>query len=124
MTTEQLDRKRSYGTVYGDPHVGFEQDGRMFRHDGMPHSPQVKSAIGPAITAQPPPPTLTVPATPAAVAPEVLKALEGISSQIKELKPDLKGPDPARSEMARRVWADRRAREAQATESETPAEPA
>lgn len=31
---EKLDRKRSYGTVYNDPNIGFVQDEKYFRHDG------------------------------------------------------------------------------------------
>lgn len=35
----KLDRKRSYGTVYGDPNVGFVQDEKSFRHDGHRYVP-------------------------------------------------------------------------------------
>jgi len=36
MSTEtlKLDRKRSFGTVYNDPNIGFVQDERYFRADG------------------------------------------------------------------------------------------
>jgi hypothetical protein len=36
---DKLDRKRSYGTVYGDPNVGFIQDGKSYRPDGSLYSP-------------------------------------------------------------------------------------
>lgn len=29
-----LDRTRDYGTVIGDPKIGFDQDGAFFAHDG------------------------------------------------------------------------------------------
>ena len=52
MTEEiKLDRKRSYGTVYGDPNVGFVQDERHFRHDGSVYEP-----IKPEVKAEPEPP--------------------------------------------------------------------
>ncbi len=31
---EKMDKKRSFGIVYGDPKIGYEQSGRFFRHDG------------------------------------------------------------------------------------------
>ena len=34
---DKLDRSRHYGTVYGDPNVGFFQDERPYRHDGKPY---------------------------------------------------------------------------------------
>jgi hypothetical protein len=40
MTEEiKLDRKRSFGTVYNDPNIGFAQDNRHFRHDGTLYVP-------------------------------------------------------------------------------------
>lgn len=36
---DKLDRKRSYGTVYGDPNIGFVQDERYYRHDGELYVP-------------------------------------------------------------------------------------
>lgn len=40
MSTEgKLDRKRSYGTVYNDPNIGFVQDEKYFRHDGYLYVP-------------------------------------------------------------------------------------
>lgn len=42
---DKLDRKRSYGVVYGDPNIGFMQDGKGYRHDGRLYVPP------------PPPPT-------------------------------------------------------------------
>lgn len=110
-----LNRKRSFGTVYGHPQIGYVQDEQEFKHDGMLHIPE---ADKPKSASMPP----TVDAFPTAAqvasAPEVLKAIEGISSQIKELK-DPKGPDPARSEAARKIWAERRAREAEAGHAES-----
>lgn len=35
----KLDRSRHYGTVYGDPNVGFFQDNRGFKHDGTLYVP-------------------------------------------------------------------------------------
>lgn len=32
--SDKLDLKRSYSTVYGDPHVKYEQDGKEYRADG------------------------------------------------------------------------------------------
>ncbi len=37
--TQRLDRKRSYGTVYGDPNIGFMQDEKYYRHDGYLYVP-------------------------------------------------------------------------------------
>lgn len=37
----KLDRKRSFGVVYGDPNIGFMQDNKPFRHDGSPYVPPV-----------------------------------------------------------------------------------
>ena len=31
---DTLNRKKPYGTVTGDPNVGFIQDGHSYRHDG------------------------------------------------------------------------------------------
>ena len=31
---EVLDRKLPFGVVYGDTHIGFEQNGRMYNHKG------------------------------------------------------------------------------------------
>lgn len=40
MSTEgKLDRKRSYGTVYNDPNIGFVQDEKYYRHDGYLYVP-------------------------------------------------------------------------------------
>lgn len=32
---DKLDRDRPYGTVFGDPLIGYEQNGKFYRHDGM-----------------------------------------------------------------------------------------
>lgn len=36
LESTKLDRERPYGTVIGDPNVGYEQDGVNFAHDGKP----------------------------------------------------------------------------------------
>lgn len=121
MSTILLNRKKSFGTVYGHTQIGYEQDGQMFRHDGTLHAAEPEKPKGivspPTVDALP-----TV--TQATNTPEVLKAIEGLSSQIKDLKTEPKGPDPARSEAARKIWADRRAREAGAAHESSTAEPA
>lgn len=109
-----LNRKKSFGTVYGDAQIGYEQDGLMFRHDGSLHGKEpVVKAPDPAPTAEAFPTAAQIPESP-----KVLSALEALSAQIKDLKPEvkpeMKGPDPARSEAARKIWLDRRAREAAA----------
>jgi len=107
----KLDHKRSYGTVYGHPQIGYAQDGQEFKHDGTLHIPEPEKpkAVLTPVTAEV--------ASVAQVSPEVLKAIEGISSQLKDLK-EPKGPDPARSEAARKIWAERRAREAEVGHAE------
>lgn len=105
MNQDKLNRKASYGTVYGHPQIGYEQNGQQFKHDDTLYSPQPE---GPKAA-----PTLqAVPTVAQLPSPDVLKAIEGLSSQIKTLN-EPKGPDPARSEKARKIWADRRAREAE-----------
>lgn len=120
MSTQLLDRKRSYGTVYGDPQIGYEQDGRMFRHDGTAHVfiPVKKPDVPAVPTAESFPTASQIADTP------VLKAIETLSSQIKEMKSEPKGPDPARSEAARKIWADRRAREAEVAHADSPTQTA
>ncbi len=123
MNTQKLDRKRSYGTVYGDPSIGFFQDEVPYKHDGTVH----QSAAASTPSAPPAPATPVVPTAemfPTAQtlpeAPQMLRALEELSSQIRDLKAEPpkpespKAPDPARSEAARRIWIERRAREAAA----------
>lgn len=34
MTPHKFNPDRSYGTVYGDPEIGFVQDGHSFSHTG------------------------------------------------------------------------------------------
>ena len=115
-----LDHKRSYGTVYGHPQIGYEQEGQQFKHDGTVWTPEPpKPAVAPAASVDVIPAAPVTPAT----SPEVLKALEGLSSQLKDLK-EPKGPDPARSEAARKIWADRRAREAEVTNEAPDTSPA
>lgn len=111
MSTPQLDRKRPYGTVYGHPQIGYAQGDHEFKHDGTLH---VCETERPKVSAVPSPDVFP---TAAQITPEVLKAIEGISSQIKDLK-EPKGPDPARSEAARKIWAERRAREVESAHAE------
>lgn len=108
MTQDKLNRKASYGTVYGHPQIGYEQNGQQFKHDDTLYSPapEVPKAVPPAPTVDAIPTAAQLPS------PDVLKAIEGLSSQIKNLN-EPKGPDPARSEKARKIWADRRARDAE-----------
>ncbi len=117
---QKLDRKRSYGTVYGDPSVGFMQDELPYRHDGTLH-PSAAAKSEPAVT--PAVPTVNDFPTAASIAttpPQLMQALEALSGQIKELKSEPKveppkAPDPARSEAMRKIWVERRAREAAAS---------
>jgi hypothetical protein len=110
----KLDRKRSYGTVYGDPHIGYEQDQLQFKHDGTLHEPL--KATPPVVAAIPTVESLSAQLAP----PQVLEKLDSIASQLKELQEaeskaaEPRAPDPARSEAARRIWIERRAREAAA----------
>ncbi len=110
METAKLDRKRSYGLVYGDPNIGFMQDELPYRHDGTLLPPKE----GPSPPA--PPTAASFPTASDIPSPQVLQAIEALSSQIKELKPDPPKPDPARSEKMRQIWLERRAREAAASE--------
>lgn len=110
----ELNRKKSFGTVYGDPRIGYEQDGFEFKHDGTLHAPP-----NPPVVATPSveqlPTAASVPTAGDIPAPQVMRALEQLSSQIKELTPEPpKPPDPARSEAMRKIWVERRAREAAA----------
>lgn len=106
----KLDRKRSYGTVYGDPSIGFIQDELPYRHDGTLHPSAAKDA---APSAEQFPTAASMPT--ANDAPQVMRAIEALASQISELKPEgPKAPDPARSEKMRQIWVERRAREAAA----------
>jgi hypothetical protein len=70
MSTEgRLDRKRSYGTVYNDPNIGFVQDEKYYRHDGylyVPPDPLLsnlkfsdKGVEGPGVTDVATPPLTT-----------------------------------------------------------------
>lgn len=111
----KLDRKHSYGTVYGHPQIGYVQGDQEFKHDGTLHIPEPEK---PKVAATLPTADAFPTAAQIASAPEVLRAIEGISSQLKDLK-EPKGPDPARSEAARRIWAERRAREAEVGNAES-----
>jgi hypothetical protein len=50
----RLDRKRSFGTVFNEPNIGFEQDGKYFRHDGTLYSLPVVGEVKPAEPAEKP----------------------------------------------------------------------
>lgn len=115
MTAVTLNRKKSFGTVYGHPQIGYAQDDHEFRHDGTLHVPEPEKPKT-LPTAESVPTTAQITSVP-----EVLLAIEGISSQLKDLK-EPKGPDPARSEAARKIWAERRAREAELA-NEAPVDP-
>ncbi len=88
---KKLDRKRSHGTVYGDPNVGYIQDEKYYRHDG----------------------TLYVPPAPAVPAAAPEKPPEPINPISEERR-------AAQSEAMKRVWAERREALAQQRASETP----
>jgi len=83
MTTKpdpnKLDTKRSYGTVYGDPNIGFVQDNKYFKPDGTPYEPSV--------------------------APLAVKAEEKPAPE-PEVAPDKRRA--AQSEAMKRIWAERR----------------
>ena len=97
----QLDRKRSYGVVYGDPQIGFMQDERAYRHDGTLHESSAAKLVE----------TVTVPPVPTA---ESFPSAEQLA---EKKKPEVRAPDPARSEQMRQIWAERRAREAAAQQA-------
>lgn len=62
----RLDRKRSYGTVYGDPNIGFVQDNKNFRVDGTLIPDKPKDATPPAgapVALPAPPPVEAIPTT-------------------------------------------------------------
>ncbi len=48
----KLDRKRSYGTVYNHPGIGFFQDNKPFRHDGTPYVEPLTGEAAKALTPQ------------------------------------------------------------------------
>jgi acyl-CoA thioesterase len=112
----ELNRKKPFGTVYGDPRIGYEQDGFEFKHDGTLHAKAQPPPVVPAAPSVDQFPTASSVATANDIpAPQVMQALEKLSSQIKELTPEPpKPPDPARSEKMRKIWVERRAREAAA----------
>lgn len=90
----KLNRAKSYGTVFGDPNIGFVQDGFSFRHDGTRlHAPA--AAPVDVVAAASPEPTVSI-----------------SSETDSEAEPEpLSPPNPARSEASRRAWVERRARE-------------
>ena len=89
----KLDRKRPYGTVYGDPNFGFVQDEKYFRHDGTLYESQAQET--PQKTSS-----------------------EPIVQPARTVSDDRKA---AQSAAMKKLWADRRARAAEATEQ--PIEP-
>lgn len=105
MNAQKLDRKRSYGIVYGDPSIGFFQDELPYKHDGTLHP-----------SAAAPNPPQTAPASPPVTPPtaDQFPTADTLPETIEasQVKPEIPKPDPARSEMMRKIWAERRAREA------------
>jgi hypothetical protein len=87
MSEGKLDRKRSYGTVYGHSGIGFMQDDKPFRHDGTAYVEPVTSVA----------PFATVPTV------EQIPTVEQV-----ETRPQ------THSEKMKQVWAARRAAEANA----------
>lgn len=104
MTDVKLDRKRSYGTVYGDAQVGYIQDNLEFRHDGAVHPRCVPTQSAPS------------------VAPAVSPLSNEDASEAAEPKADRRPPNPERSEAMRKLWAERRKREEAAASTEVPVE--
>lgn len=49
----ELDRNRSYGTVYGPSKVAFEQDGQQFDQDGVLIGPEKATRKAKAADAAP-----------------------------------------------------------------------
>lgn len=88
----KLDRKRSFGVVYGDPNIGFMQDNKPFRHDGSPYIP--------------------APTTP------TVKSDQLVGMAKVEVAPQLAPTDTpnrplSHSEKMKKVWEARRAAEAE-----------
>jgi hypothetical protein len=91
---DKLDRKRSYGTVSGDPNVGFIQDGHSYRHDGTLFA---KSGTEPPVVAQG---QGTIPPS---------ESTETISVQDADLEEALERQrNKQRSDAMRRIWAARK----------------
>lgn len=86
----KLDRKKSYGTVYGDPKVGFVQDDKYFRHDGT-------------LLVEEPNSTTTTPPESKAVESKALDAVPKVQ------KPRSDEQKAAQSEAMKKIWAERRA---------------
>lgn len=109
MSDIELNRKRHFGVVYGDPEIGYEQDRNFFRHDGSLHT---RNTV-PLQVRQ----TDTGPAQ----APDWMLAFNALSDQIKALasivqgKPSVKAQKEAKSAAlsaaAKARWAERRATE-------------
>lgn len=98
-----LNRKKSFGQVYGHSQIGYEQDGLQFRHDGTLHSPEPSE-----------PEKISDPGFPPVQTVESLPTAAQLADS-KNAPETPRVPDPARSEAARRIWAERRAREAEAS---------
>lgn len=96
MEPKKLDRKRSFGTVYGDPNVGFVQDDRYFRHDG------------------------TLYEVPATAITQAVASVIGSESAMKDPEASKRAVSEerrvAQSEAMKKVWADRREAARQAAE--------
>lgn len=121
MSDIELNRKRSFGVVYGDPEIGYEQDRNYFRHDGSLHtlkatSMQVRQ-------------TDRGPDTP----PDWMLAFNALSDQMKALasvvqgKPSAKEQKEAKSAAlsasAKARWAERRAAAEIAARAKDPSDP-
>ncbi len=76
----KLDRKRSFGTVYNDPNIGFVQDERNFRPDGtlyLAPEPAVHGNIAKPSAAEIP------------VASELLSAVNRLNQKLEDPKRDV-----------------------------------
>jgi hypothetical protein len=97
---DKLDRKRPYGTVSGDPNIGFIQDGHSYRHDGSlfarsgsepPVPPQGYGTIPPVDTVE----TATTP-------PASTDVIDGVEESLERQR------NQQRSEAMKRIWAARK----------------
>lgn len=93
MIEAGLDRKRSFGVVYGDPNIGYMQDNKPFRHDGSPYLP-ASAAI----------PT---------VKPDQLVGMAKVEAAPQTTPANTLERPLTHSEKMKKVWEARRAAEAQ-----------
>ena len=108
----KLDRKRSYGTVYGDPHVGFVQDGSSFRPDGTLLHAAADAYVETAPTLSAASLPLPMDAADHPVLPDCRPGEVSIQAEVPKAEPEsFHSPSPARSEAVRRAWVERRERE-------------